>query len=214
MMMSLLARIVLDNIAPFMVYYLKRKVHNMKDSIGSVSKRNMTIFYVIVIVLTVGMLVILAKSFFDSFFDNTLPDDLIEISCCFESYELDSHTRSSSYDLFLNSSDYELPFRLQFFDGYKNQISPKELCTGKVYSIRVRTIGSCYEIYTFSDSQGNLLMTKDEAYSNSQKTAGIVLAIMFLAILVFWVFCLIGIHRPTFLGGRMSKIAFGKRYPK
>ena len=66
---------------------------------------------------------------------------------------------------------YTKQYYADYFDGYKKQYSPEDFCNGNTYFLLVSPNASSYEIYSFSDAEGNLLMTKKEAYHNSQKIA-------------------------------------------
>lgn len=171
------------------------------------NKRKASIFFAFMILLSIGLLI--AVTF--SFHNNSVPNDLIQISCSFHTYEIQKHTRSLSYDLLLISEDYEMPFELSFFDGYKKQHSPEDFCTGNTYSLWVSPSKKSYVIYSCSDAEGNLLMTKREAYHNSQKTAHIVLTVLLLASIAVWVVTLLIIHRPDLFGDRVKRFFFAKR---
>ena len=108
-------------------------------------------------------------------------------------------------------SRYDMPFELSFFDGYKKQLSPEDFCTGNTYSLWVSSSKSCYMIYSCSDAEGNLIMTKQEAYLNSQRTAHIVLTVFLLASISLWVVLLLIIHRPDLFGDRVKRFFFAKR---
>ena len=70
---------------------------------------------------------------------------------------------------------------------------------------------SYYTIYSCFDASGNCIMTKSEAYTNSQHTAHILLVVMLhLFIGLFGVMLLI-IHRPDLFNDRVKKFFFGKR---
>lgn len=146
-----------------------------------------------------------------SYHDDSIPDDLVEISCSFQSYNLDRHTRSSSYDLLLYSSDYELPFELSFFDGYKKEYSPDDFCTGHTYSMQVLPVKNSYIIYYLWDASGNLLMAKREAYVNSQGTAHIILTVFLFLNICYWLMLLLIIYRPDLFGERIRKFYFAKK---
>jgi hypothetical protein len=111
----------------------------------------------------------------------------------------------------LISEEYDLPFVLSFFDGYEKQHSPENLCTGNTYSLLVSPYASSYEIYSFSDAEGDLLMTKEEAYHSSQKTAHILLLIMLPACILYFAICLLIMYRPDLFGERVKRFFFGKR---
>lgn len=170
-------------------------------------KRKASVFFAVMILLSIGLLTTVTLSFHS----DPVPGDLIQISCSFHTYEIRSHTRSISYDLLLFSGDHDLPFELSFFDGYEKQYSPEDLCTGKTYSLWVSPTRSHYEIYSCSDAEGALLMTKREAYHNSQKMAHIVLTIFLIGSISFWVVLLLIIHRPDLFSDRVKRIFFAKR---
>ncbi len=178
-----------------------------KDYAIPTNKRKASIFFAFMILLSIGLLIVVTFSF-DS---NSVPDDLIQISCKFHAYEIHKHTQSISYDLLLISEDYDMPFKLSFFDGYKKQHSPEDFCTGNTYSLWVSPSKSSYVIYSCSDAEGNLLITKREAYLNSQKTAHIVLTVFLLASISFWAIFLLIIHRPDLFGDRVKRFFFAKR---
>lgn len=178
-----------------------------KDYAIPTNKRKSSLFFAFMILLCVGLLIV--NTF--SFRSNSVPDDLIQISCSFHTYEIHNHTRSISYDLLLISEDYDMPFKMIFFDGYKKQLSPEDFCTGNTYSLWVSPSKSSYVIYSCSDVEGNLLMTKRDAYLNSQKTAHIVLTVFLLASISFWVTWLLIIHRPDLFGDRIKRFFFAKR---
>jgi len=178
-----------------------------KDYAIPTNKRSASIFFAFMILLSVGLLIAITTSFYN----DSVPDDLIQISCNFDTYELHNHTRSTSYDLLLISEDYDMPFELLFFDGYEKQLSPEDFCTGNTYSLWVSPSKSSYVIYSCSDAEGNLLMTKREAYLNSQKMPGIVLIVFFLLSISFWVILLLIIHRPNLFSDRVKRFFFGKR---
>ncbi|MBE6923427.1 MAG: hypothetical protein E7465_09710 [Ruminococcaceae bacterium] len=171
------------------------------------NKRKSTTFFIIMIILSVGLLIVSTLSFYD----DSVPEKLIQVSCTFRNYEIQNHTRSISYDLLLISEDYDMPFELSFFDGYKKQLSPEDFCTGNTYSLWVSSSKSCYMIYSCSDAEGNLIMTKQEAYLNSQRTAHIVLTVFLLASISLWVVLLLIIHRPDLFGDRVKRFFFAKR---
>ena len=75
------------------------------------NKRKSTIFFIIMIILSVGLLIVSVLSSYD----DSVPENLIQISCNFRNYEIQNHTRSISYDLLLISEDYDMPFELNFF---------------------------------------------------------------------------------------------------
>jgi len=178
-----------------------------KDYSIPTNKRKASIFFAVMILLSFGLLI--AVTF--SSHNNSVPDDLIQISCSFHTYEIHNHTRSISYDLLLISEDYDMPFELSFFDGYKKQLSPEDFCTGNTYSLWVSPSKSCYMIYSCSDAEGNLIMTKQEAYLNSQGTAHIVLTVFLLASISLWVVLLLIIHQPDLFGDRVKRFFFAKR---
>lgn len=178
-----------------------------KDYVIPTNKRKASILCVVMILLSVCLLIIVTFSFYNS----PVPDDLIQISCSFHTYEIHNHTRSISYDLLLFSKDYDQPFELSFFDGYKKQYSPTDFCTGNRYSLWVSPSKSSYLIYSCSDAEGNLLMTKSEAYLNSQKLAHIALTVFLLASISFWVILLLISHRPDLFGDRVKRFFFAKR---
>ena len=171
------------------------------------NKRKASIFFSIMILLCVGLLIVTTFSFHI----NSVPDDLIQISCNFTTYEIHKHTRSYSYDLLLISEDYDMPFELSFFDGYKKQLAPEDFCTGNTYSLLVSPSKSRYVIYSCCDAEGNLLMTEREAYLNSQTTAHVVLTVFLLANISLWVIMLLIIHRPELFGERVKRFFFVKR---
>lgn len=171
------------------------------------NKRKATIFVAIMILLSIGMLVLITISFHR----DSVPEDLTEVSCSFQSYEIRRHTRSISYDLLLISQDYDMPFKLPFFDGYKKQYSPEDFCGGSTYSLLVSPSQSSYVIYSCFDAQGNVLMTKKEAYRNSQTAAHIALTVFLIVSIVYWVFLLLICYRPDLFGDRVKKVFFGKR---
>ena len=162
-----------------------------------------TIFLAIMIFLSVGLLIIS----FISMMPKRTPDNMVEIHCSFRSYETKRHTRSTSYDLLLTSADYDLPFEFSFFDGYKKQITPAELCQGTVYIVRAALYGSSYEIYELSDGE-DMLLTKQEAYQKSQGGAAIASSIFFTVAIGWWVFLLLMLHRPTLLSDRVKQLLF------
>ena len=178
-----------------------------KDYSIPTNKRKASIFFAVMILLSIGLLIVVTFSFYS----NSVPDDLIQISCNFHTYEIHNHTRSISYDLLLISEDYDMPFELSFFDGYKKQYSPEDFCAGNTYSLWVLPSKSSYVIYSCSDAEGNLLMTKREAYLNSQKMAHIVLTVFLLSSISFWIILLLIIHRPDILGDRVKRFFFTKR---
>ena len=171
------------------------------------NKRKASIFFSIMILLCVGLLIVMTFSFHI----NSVPDDLIQISCNFTTYEIHKHTRSYSYDLLLISEDYDMPFELSFFDGYKKQYSPENFCTGNTYSMWVSPSKSSYVIYSCSDAEGILLMTKREAYLNSQKLAHILLTVFLLSSISFWIILLLIVHRPDLFSDRVKRFFFAKR---
>ena len=89
-----------------------------KDYVAPTNKRKASIFFAIMILLSIGLLIIATISFHSSL----VPDDLIQISCNFHTYEIHNHTRSISYDLMLISEDYDMPFQLSFLTGIKSNI--------------------------------------------------------------------------------------------
>ena len=178
-----------------------------KDHVIPKNKKAASIFFVCMLLLCVGMLILVSQPFHNA----SEPEDLVQVSCSFDSYEIKQHTRSISYDLLLFSGDHDLPFELSFFDGYEKQYSPEDLCTGKTYSLWVSPTRSHYEIYSCSDAEGALLMTKREAYHNSQKMAHIVLTIFLIGSISFWVVLLLIIHRPDLFSDRVKRIFFAKR---
>jgi hypothetical protein len=104
-----------------------------------------------------------------------------------------------------------MPFDLLFFDGYADQLSPQELCTGNTYSLQVAPSKSSYVIYSCSDSEGNLLMTKKEAYRNSQGVPIVILTAFLLANIAFWVIRLLFLYRPDLFGDRIKKLFLARR---
>ena len=178
-----------------------------KDCAIPTKKRNASIFVASMILLSIILLIVITFSFYN----NSVPDDLIQISCKFHTYEIHNHTRSISYDLLLISEDYDMPFELSFFDGYKKQLSPEDFCTGNTYSLWVSPSKSSYVIYSCSDAEGNLLMTQREAYLNSQKTAHIILVVFLLSSISFWVILLLIVHRPDLFGDRIKRFFLAKR---
>lgn len=178
-----------------------------KDYEIPTNKKATTIFLIVMIFLGLAMLVVTSPLFHKT----SEPENLIQISCTFDSFERKQHTRSFSYDLLLISDEYDFPFKLSFFDGYKKQYSPKDFCNGNTYFLLVSPNASSYEIYSFSDAEGNLLMTKKEAYHNSQKIASILLPIMLLSCISCFTICIFIIHRPDLFGERIKRIFFQKR---
>ena len=156
------------------------------------------------ILLGVGMLILVSRPFSE-------PEDLVQVSCSFDSYEIKQHTRSISYDLFLISDAYDKPFQMPFFDGYKHTLYPEDFCTGKTYTLMVLPNKSYYTIYSCFDAHGNCIMTKSEAYTNSQHTAHISLVIMLHLFIGFFGVMLLIIHRPDLFSDRVKKFFFGKR---
>ena len=171
------------------------------------NKRKSIIFFIIMIILSVGLLIVSTLSFYD----DSVPEELIQVSCTFRNYEIQNHTKSTSYDLRLFSEDHPMPFELLFFDGYADQLSPQELCTGNTYSLQVAPSKSSYVIYSCSDSEGNLLMTKKEAYRNSQGVPIVILTVFFLANIAFWVIRLLFLYRPDLFGDRIKKLFLARR---
>ena len=178
-----------------------------KDYVIPTNKRKASIFFAVMILLSISLLIVVTFSFHN----NSVPEDLIQVSCTFQNYEIQHHTRSISYDLLLTSEDYDMPFELSFFDGYKKQLSPEDFCTGNTYSLWVSASKSCYTIYSCFDSEGNLLMTKQEAYLNSQGTAHIILTVFLFVSICFWVILLLVMHRPELFGDRIKRFFFAKR---
>ena len=178
-----------------------------KDYEIPTNKKATTIFLIVMIFLGLAMLVVTSPLFHKT----SEPDDLMQVSCAFDSFEIRQHTRSFSYDLLLISDEYDFPFKLSFFDGYKKQYSPKDFCNGNTYFLLVSPNASSYEIYSFSDAEGNLLMTKKEAYHNSQKIAHILLPVMLLAGIAFFTLLLLIMHRPDLFGERIKRFFFQKR---
>ena len=178
-----------------------------KDYKLPTNKKPATIFFAIMILLCVALLIVTSPIFHSS----SQPDNLMQISCTFDSFERKQHTRSLSYDLLLISDEYDFPFKLSFFDGYKNQYSPEDFCNGNTYFLLVSPNASSYEIYSFSDAEGNLLMTKKEAYHNSQKIASILLPIMLLSCISYFTICIFIIHRPDLFGERVKRFFLAKK---
>jgi hypothetical protein len=170
-------------------------------------KGKSAILFVFMILLSIGMLIAISCSFYT----DSVPEDLMQISCSFHTYEIQNHTKSTSYDLRLFSEDHPMPFELLFFDGYADQLSPQELCTGNTYSLQVAPSKSSYVIYSCSDSEGNLLMTKKEAYRNSQGVPIVILTVFFLANIAFWVIRLLFLYRPDLFGDRIKKLFLARR---
>lgn len=178
-----------------------------KDYEIPTNKKGTTIFLIVMILLGLAMLVVTSPLFHKT----SEPENLMQISCTFDSFERKQHTRSFSYDLLLISDEYDFPFKLSFFDGYKKQYSPEDFCNGNTYFLLVSPNASSYEIYSFSDAEGNLLMTKKEAYHNSQKIASILLPIMLLSCISCFTICIFIIHRPDLFGEWIKRIFFQKR---
>ena len=167
-------------------------------------KKASTIFFIVMILLCVGLLVLTFPTFDE-------PEDLVQISCSFDTYEIKQHTRSISYDLHLISNQYDLPFQLSFFDGYRKQYAPEDFCDGSTYSLLVLPYPTSYEIYSFFDAEGNLLMTKEEARQQSQGIAQILLTIFLLASIALFAIFLLMIHRPDLFSQRVKKSFFAPR---
>ena len=178
-----------------------------KDYEIPTNKKATTIFLIVMILLGLALLVVTSPLFHKT----SEPDDLMQVSCAFDSFEIRQHTRSFSYDLLLISEEYDLPFSFSFFDGYKGQYSAADLCNGSTYSLLVSPYASGYTIYSLSDADGHLLMTKEEAYRNSQKIAHILLPVMLLAGIAFFTLLLLIMHRPDLFGERIKRIFFQKR---
>ena len=108
------------------------------------NKKAASIFFVVMLLLCVGMLTLVSRPFHRT----SDPEDLVQVSCSFDSYEIKQHTRSISYDLLLISDTYDKPFRMPFFDGYKHTLYPEDFCTGKTYTLMVSPNKSYYTIYS------------------------------------------------------------------
>ena len=171
------------------------------------NKKTATIFFVVMLLLCIGMLILFSTSYHDT----SEPEGLLQLSCSFASYEIKQHTRSISYDLLLFSDAYDIPFEMPFFDGYKHTLYPEDFCTGKTYTLMVSPNKSCYTIYSCSDTSGNCIMTKSEAYSNSQHTAHILLIIILHLFIGFFGVVLLITHCPDLFHDRVKKFFFGKR---
>ena len=194
------------------VFFMKQTNHANPSG-----KRKSAILFVFMILLSIGMLIAISCSFYT----DSVPEDLVQISCSFHTYEIQNHTKSTSYDLRLISEDHPMPFELLFFDGYADQLSPQELCTGNTYSLQVAPSKSSYVIYSCSDSEGNLLMTKKEAYRNSQGVPIVIFlandgearhpTVFFLANIAFWVIRLLFLYRPDLFGDRIKKLFLARR---
>ena len=170
-------------------------------------KKASTIFFVVMLLLCIGMLIFSSWSYHYT----SEPEDLLQVSCSFVSYEIDQHLRSSSYDLLLISDAYNLPFKVPFFDGYKNKLYPEDFCTGSTYTLMVSPSMSHYTVYSCFDATGNCIMTKSEAYSNSQHTAHILVLIMLHFFAAFCGLMLLIIHRPYLFSDQIKKFFFGHR---
>ena len=171
------------------------------------NKKAASIFFVVMLLLCVGMLILVSQSFHRT----SEPEDLVQVSCSFDSYEIKQRTRSISYDLLLISDTYDKPFRMPFFDGYKHMLYPEDFCTGKTYTLMVSPNKSYYTIYSCFDALGNCIMTKSEAYTNSQHTAHILLVIMLHLFIGFFGVMLLITHRPDLFNDRVKKFFFSKR---
>ena len=171
------------------------------------NKKTASIFFVCMILLCVGMLILFSWSFHST----SVPEDLVQVSCSFDSYELKQHTRSFSYDLLLFSDSYDIPFKMPFFDGYKHTLYPEYFCAGTTYTLMVSPNKSYYTIYSCFDAGGNCIMTKSEAYTNSQHTAHFLLVIMLHLFIGFFGVMLLITHRPDLFNDRVKKFFFSKR---
>ena len=171
------------------------------------NKKAASIFFVCTLLLCVGMLILVSRPFHRT----SEPEALVQVSCSFDSYEIKQHTRSFSYDLLLFSDAYDIPFEMPFFDGYKHTLDPEDFCTGQTYTLMVSPNKSYYTIYSCFDTHGNCIMTKSEAYSNSQHTAHILLVIMLHLFIVCFGVMLLITHRPDLFSDRVKKFFFGKR---
>lgn len=178
-----------------------------KDYAIPTNKVPRTILCIIMLLISAAML----SAIFISHQEQPTPDGVIEITCSFQSYEIKRHTRSISYDLLLTSHDYERPFEFSFFDGYKKRISPEELCMGTTYSLCVLPYESSYEIYRLSSSDNDLLLTKEEAYSNSQQTASVLLIIFLTLNICFFLLLLTALHFPHLFSERIKRFLFKQR---
>lgn len=178
-----------------------------KDYVIPKNKKAATIFCAVMLLLCIGMLFL----FFWPFYSESEPDDLVQVSCSFDSYEIKQHTRSISYDLLLFSDAHDIPFKMPFFDGYKHILYPEDFCTGETYTMMVSPNKSYYTIYSCFDASGNCVMTKSEAYTNSQHTAHILSVIMLLIFIGFFGVLLLMVHRPDLFSDRAKKFFFGKR---
>ena len=81
-----------------------------KDHVIPKNKKAASIFFVCMLLLCVGMLILVSQPFHNA----SEPEDLVQVSCSFDSYEIKQHTRSFSYDLLLISDTYDKPFRMPF----------------------------------------------------------------------------------------------------
>lgn len=171
------------------------------------NKKAASILFISMLLLCVCMLILVSQPFHNT----SEPEDLVKVSCSFDSYEIKLHTRSFSYDLLLISDAYDKPFKMPFFDGYKHTLYPEDFCTGKTYTLMVSPNKSYYTIYSCFDASGNCIMTKSEAYSNSQHTAHILLVIMLHLFIGFFGVMLLIIHRPDLFNDLVKKFFFCKR---
>jgi len=75
-----------------------------KDHVIPKNKKAASIFFVCMLLLCVGMLILVSQPFQNA----SEPEDLVQVSCSFDSYEIKQHTRSFSYDLLLFSDTYDI----------------------------------------------------------------------------------------------------------
>ncbi len=176
-----------------------------EKQVSSRQKQGALVLGIFIIALSIVMMVVIGISLFGE----DSPEDLLQISVSFSSYEIRNRTKSTSYDLLLISQEHELPFKMNFFDGYDGIIRPEELCSGSVYSLEVLPAKSSYVIYSCYDEDGNLIMTKRQAYLASQKTAGIIVLFASAACICVGGLYIVIAFRPEWLSEKMRKSLMG-----
>lgn len=160
-------------------------------------------------ILIIALSIILVTVVGIAFFTEDSTEDMVRMPVSFSSYEIKHRTKSTAYDLLLISEEHELPFKLNFFDGYKGIVEAEELCTGSVYTVEVLPAKSNYVIYSCCDENGKLIMSKRQAYLASQTTAGIILIFMFIGCISVGVLYIFIAFRPEWISEKMRKRLMG-----
>ena len=130
--------------------------------------------------------------------DDRLPEDAVEISTVFSSFEYDD-------GLQLYSESHEKPFTLSYLKGYEVSLpDPASLCSGETFVVMVQEYKSNYKICSIETTEHQVIISAfdvNTAYRNTSFVWCIVILVFSLIAAVYAVFAVLVARWP-------------ERYPK